>query len=148
MHDSWINKQKIVLGFPKCDYLFGAIKITGDIKNYVPISILLNKTKIVEIKIKFFISLVILKAQKKQTTFHGTPCTICFAYQNILRTPCTTCSAYQKKLIFLSLGTFKCICMHGPICCKYQGFQYWVCHLQFKVIVFNDLLQTSEFNSS
>ena len=20
--------------------------------------------------------------------------------------------------------------MHGPICCKYQGFQYWVCHLQ------------------
>ena len=42
----------------------GGVNITGDIKNFVQILILLNKTKIVEI----FISRVILKAEKKRTT--------------------------------------------------------------------------------
>ena len=42
----------------------------GISKSGLPLcSILLNKTKIVEIWTKFFISLVILKAQKRQTTF-------------------------------------------------------------------------------
>ena len=47
---------------------FCATDITGDIENFVQISILLNKIKIVEIGTKFFISPVMLRAQKRQTT--------------------------------------------------------------------------------
>ena len=45
--------------------LFCAVNITGDIENFIQISILLYKTKIVHVLKKFFIFRVILKAQKK-----------------------------------------------------------------------------------
>ena len=73
MYDSWYNNHKIllVLTFSNRFFfcLFCAFNITGDTKKFVQISLLLNKTKIVEIWTKFFISPMILKAQKKQTTF-------------------------------------------------------------------------------
>ena len=53
----------------KWSAFFCAFNITGDIKSLVQISILLNKSKIVEIWTKFFLSRAILKAQKRQTTF-------------------------------------------------------------------------------
>ena len=49
--------------------LESAFNIYWDIKSLVQISILLNKSKIVEIWTKFFISRAIMKAQKRQTTF-------------------------------------------------------------------------------
>ena len=55
--------------FQKVVCVFCAFNITGAIKSLVQISILLNKSKIVEIRTKFFISRAILKAQKRQTTF-------------------------------------------------------------------------------
>ena len=72
MYDSWNNYHIILLAlaFPKSGLrFFCAFNITGDIKSLVQISILLNKSKIVEIWKKFFISRAILKAQKRQTTF-------------------------------------------------------------------------------
>ena len=44
--------------------LFCTVNITGDIKNFVQIAILLNKTKMVDIWMKIFISRVTFKAQK------------------------------------------------------------------------------------
>ena len=55
--------------FQKVVCVFCAFNITGDIKSLVQISILLNKSKLVEIWTKCFISRAILKAQKRQTTF-------------------------------------------------------------------------------
>ena len=48
---------------------FCADNITGDIENFGHISILLNKTTIVEIGTKLIISPVILRAQKEEITF-------------------------------------------------------------------------------
>ena len=48
---------------------FCTVNISGDIKNFVQIAILLNKTKMVDISAKFFISWLTFKAQKRQTTF-------------------------------------------------------------------------------
>ena len=39
----------LVLTFPKCGLSFCVVNHTGDIKNFVKISIVLNETKIVEI---------------------------------------------------------------------------------------------------
>ena len=68
IYDFWNKNLKtlLVLAFSKC--LFCAVNITGDVKNFVQISIFLNKTKIVEIWTKIFKSLVIMKAQKSQIT--------------------------------------------------------------------------------
>ena len=55
--------------FQKVVYVFCTFNITGDIKCLVQISVLLNKSKILEIGTKFFISRVMFKAQKMQTTF-------------------------------------------------------------------------------
>ena len=51
--------------------LFCAFNITGDIKNFVQLSILLNKSKIVEIWTKFFISRVINWKHKKGRSHFG-----------------------------------------------------------------------------
>jgi len=59
----WTITTKLVLAFPKCG-LPCSVNLIGDIKHFVQILILLSKTKFVEIWTKFYISPVILKAQK------------------------------------------------------------------------------------
>ena len=58
------NKMILFLGFSKCGCLSCSFNIAADIENFVQISILWNKTKIVEIWTIFFISVV-----NKATTF-------------------------------------------------------------------------------
>ena len=115
MYDSWYNNHKIllVLAFSKRFFcLFCIFNITGDTKKFVQISLLLNKTKIVEIWTKFFISPIILKAQKSQTTFWKCQD---YGYFGIINSKFRFANKYRK--LFLSLmTTLNSYCYHHVSC--------------------------------
>ena len=103
MYDN--HKTFLVLGFPKFGLSSLTVNVTGDIENFVQVKIVLNKTEIVEIWTKFFISLVILKAQKSKPAF--CKCQDCGTKTFFRINAANYFKDYRRPLSRLALVTFR-----------------------------------------